>query len=162
DDDVGTEVIGFLVDPDGNLVSSQSTGYAAPSGLVLTHGLRAVTPAPRPGRWKFVMVELNPVGGNTLSAPFHGRVSFDPPAITAEAVPNGLKLAAGTPVTATLTVRNDGPGTEDVFADPRLDGESLLPVLPISQATNVPLPIPGTLPAPTFVVPTQTDTVLGG
>ena len=53
DDDVGTEVIGFLVDPDGNLVSSQSTGYAAPSGLVLTHGLRAVTPAPRPGRWKF-------------------------------------------------------------------------------------------------------------
>jgi hypothetical protein len=35
-------------------------------------------------------------------------------------------------------------------------------VLPISQATGIPLPIPGTLPAPTFVVPTQTDRVLGG
>ena len=77
-------------------------------------------------------------------------------------MPNGDKLAAGTPVTATLTVRNDGPGTEDVFADPRLGDASLLPVLPISQATALPLPIPGNLPPPTFVVPTQTDTVLGG
>ena len=111
---------GFLIDPDGNLLSSQSTGYAAPNGLVLTHGLRAVTLAPRPGRWKFIMVELNPVGGNALSAPFHGRVSFDPPAITAKGVPNGGTLAAGRPVTATLTVRNDGPGTEDVFADPEI------------------------------------------
>jgi subtilisin family serine protease len=162
DDDIGTEVQGFLVDPDGNMVSSQSTGYAAPDGLVLTNGLRAVTVDPRPGRWKFIMLEVNPVGGNTLSAAFHGRVSFDPPAITAKGVPNGGKLAAGTPVTARLTIRNDGPGTEDVFADPRLGGESLLPVLPISQATNIPLPIPGDLPAPTFVVPTQTDTVLGG
>jgi hypothetical protein len=65
-------------------------------------------------------------------------------------------------VTATLTVRNDGPGTEDVFADPRLREESLLPVLPISQAADLPLPIPGDVPAPTFIVPTQTDTVLGG
>ena len=162
DDDVGTEVMGFLVDPDGNVLGSQSTGYAAPNGLVLTHGLRAVTLAPRPGRWKFIMLEPNPVGGNTLSAAFRGRVSFDPPAITARGVPSGDKLAAGTPVTATLTVRNDGPGTEDVFADPRLGDESLLPVRPISKATALPLPIPGNVPAPTFVVPTQTDTVLGG
>jgi hypothetical protein len=162
DDDVGTEVLGFLVDPDGNVLSSQSTAYAPPTGLVLTHGLRAVTLAPQPGRWKFVMVELNPVGGNTLSAAFHGRVSFDPPAISVKGVPSGDKLAAGRPVTAQLTVRNDGPGTEDVFADPRLNDQSLLPVLPISQATNLPLPIPGDVPAPTFIVPTQTDTVLGG
>ena len=163
DDDIGTEVIGFLVDPDGNLLASQSTGYAAADGsLVQTNGLRAVTLAPQPGRWKFIMLELNPVGGNTLAAAFRGRVSFDPPAITVKGVPNGDKLAAGTPVTATLTVRNDGPGTEDVFADPRLNDRALLPVLPISQATNLPLPIPGDVPAPTFVVPTQTDRVLGG
>ncbi len=161
DDDIGTEVIGFLVDPDGNLLGSQSTGYAAPNGLVLTNGLRAATLAPKPGRWKFIMLELNPVGGNTLAAAFRGRVSFDAPAITAKGVPSGATLVAGTPVTATLTVRNDGPGTEDVFADPRLNDASLLPVLPISQATGLPLPIPGNLPAPTFVVPTQTDRVLG-
>jgi Subtilase family len=160
-DDVGTEVLGFLVDPDGDLLASQSTGYAAADGsLVQTNGLRAVTVAPRPGRWKFIMLELNPVGGNTLSAPFRGRVSFDAPAISAKDVPNGDKLVAGTPVTATLTVHNDGPGTEDVFADPRLNEQSLLPVLPISQATNLPLPIPGDVPAPTFIVPTQTDRVL--
>jgi hypothetical protein len=161
DDDIGTEVIGFLVDPTGNLLASQSTGYAAATAVVQTNGLRAVTLAPQPGRWKFIMLELNPVGGNTLSAAFRGRVSFDAPAIRARGVPSGDKLVAGTPVTATLTVRNDGPGTEDVFADPRLPGESLLPVLPISKATNLPLPIPGDTPAPTFVVPTQTDRVLG-
>jgi hypothetical protein len=161
DDDIGTEVMGFLVDPDGNVLGSQSTGYAAPNGLVLTNGLRAFTLAPKPGRWKFVMAELNPVGGNTLSAAFRGRVSFDAPSISAKGVPNGATLPAGAPVTATLTIRNDGPGTEDVFADPRLGNESQLPVLPISQATAIPLPIPGTVPAPTFVVPTQTDRVLG-
>jgi hypothetical protein len=161
-DDAGTEVIGFLVDPDGNALGSQSTGYAAADGtLVQTNGLRAVALAPQPGRWKFIMLELNPVGGNTLSAPFRGRVSFDAPAITVKGVPNGDALAAGKPVTATLTVRNDGPGTEDVFADPRLNSASLLPVLPISQATGLPLPIPGNVPAPTFIVPTQTDRVLG-
>jgi len=161
DDDVGTEVWGILVDPDGNALGSQSTVYAAPNGPVETHGLRAITLAPKPGRWKFIMLELNPVGGNTLSAAFRGRVSFDAPAISAKGVPNGATLAAGAPVTATLTVRNDGAGTEDVFADPRLGSENQVPVLPISQATAIPLPIPGDLPAPTFVVPTQTDRVVG-
>jgi hypothetical protein len=160
-DDAGTEVLGYLVDPDGNVLGSQSTGYAAADAVKLTNGLRAVTLAPKPGRWKFVFTEVNPVGGNTLSAPFRGKISFDAPAITAKGVPNGDTLAAGKPVTATLTVRNDGPGTEDVFADPRLNSRSLLPVLPISQATNLPLPIPGDLPAPQFVVPTQTDRVVG-
>jgi len=161
DDDLGTEVLGFLVDPGGNILGSQSTGYAAPTGLQLTHGLRAAVFAPRPGRWKFIMLELNPVGGNALSAPFRGVVSFDAPAISVRGVPSGDKVRAGRPVTATINVRNDGPGTEDVFADPRLDDESLLPTLPITQATAIPLPIPGDLPAPTFVVPTQTDRVIG-
>ena len=161
DDDIGTEVIGFLIDPDGNSLGSQSTGYQAPNALTLTNGLRAVTLAPKPGRWKFIMLELNPVGGNTLSAAFRGRVSFDAPAISAKGVPSGDTVAAGKPVTATISVRNDGPGTEDVFADPRLNDASLLPVVPISQATALPLPIPGDVPAPTFVVPTQTDRVQG-
>ena len=78
------------------MLGSQSTAYARTERrAVLTHGLRAVTLAPQPGRWKFVMLELSPVGGNTLSAPFRGRVSFDPPAITAKGVPNGDKLRGG-------------------------------------------------------------------
>ena len=31
-------------------------------------------------------------------------------------------MRAGQPITATVTVRDDGPGTEDEFADPRLSG----------------------------------------
>jgi hypothetical protein len=117
---------------------------------------------PKPGRWTFVVNVANPVGGQTLSAPYHGAISFDPLSISVRGLPDGDKISRDRSLTATITVRNDGPGTEDVFADPRLNDESLLPVLPISQAANLPLPIPGDLPAPTFVVPTQTDTVLGG
>jgi hypothetical protein len=102
----------------------------------------------------------NPVGGQTLSAPYRGAISFDPLSITARGLPQGDKVPAGRPVTATITVRNDGPGTEDVFADPRLNASETDTVFPISDNT-VPLPIPGDEPAPTFLVPTQVDGVLG-
>jgi hypothetical protein len=108
------------------------------------------------------MLELNPVGGNTLSAPFHGTVSFDPPDISARGVPSGDRLRAGRPVTATIAVRNDGPGTEDVFADARLNDRRLLPVLPGSKATGLALPIAGDAQATNFLVPTQTNRVIGG
>ena len=69
-------------------------------------------------------------------------------------------MKAGQTITATVTVHNDGPGTEDVFADPRLNSSETDSVFPISNNT-VPLPIPGNVPAPTFVVPTQVSGVVG-
>jgi hypothetical protein len=162
-DDPNTELIGTLVDPDGNLLGSQSTRYTSldeNTPDTFTHGLRAVALNPKAGRWTFVVNVANPVGGQTLSAPYHGAVSFDPLSITARGLPDGDKVRAGQPITATITVRNDGPGTEDVFADPRLNDRETDSVFPISDNT-VPLPIPGDQPAPTFLVPTQADAVLG-
>jgi hypothetical protein len=162
-DDPNTELIGTLVDPDGNLLGSQSTRYSSPDANTpdtFTHGLRAVTLNPRPGRWTFVVTVASPVGGQTLSAPYQGVVSFDPPSISVRGLPNGAKLRAGQTITATVTVRNDGPGTEDVFADPRLNSSESDPVLPISSNT-VALPIPGDQPPPTFLVPTQVNALLG-
>jgi hypothetical protein len=161
-DDPNTELIGTLVDPDGNLLGSQSTRYAGLGGTdTFTHGLRATTLSPKPGRWTFVVTVASPVGGQTLTAPYRGAVSFDPPAISARGLPQGDEVRAGTPITATIAVRNDGPGTEDVFADPRRSSAETDPLLSIDQATGIPLPIPGDQPTPEFVVPTQTDALLG-
>ncbi|MGZ6637262.1 MAG: S8 family peptidase [Solirubrobacteraceae bacterium] len=162
-DDPNTELIGTLVDPDGNLLGSQSTRYSSfnpNTPDTFTHGLRAITLDPKPGRWTFVVNVANPVGGQTLSAPYRGAISFDPPRISVRGLPSGDKVKAGQPITATVTVHNDGPGTEDVFADPRLNSSETDSVFPISNNT-VPLPIPGDEPAPTFLVPTQVNGVLG-
>jgi hypothetical protein len=161
-DNPNTELIGTLIDPDGNLLGSQSTRYSslAPNTPdTFTHGLRAMTLDPKPGRWTFVVNVANPVGGQTLSAPYHGAISFDPASISVRGLPHG-KVPAGQPITATVTVHNDGPGTEDVFADPRLNSSETDSVFPISNNT-VPLPIPGNEPPPTFLVPTQVDEVVG-
>ena len=156
-------MIGTLVDPDGNLLGSQSTLYVPADQnqpATFTHGLRAVTLDPKPGRWTFVVNVANPVGGQTLSSPYRGAISFDPLSISVRGLPRGDKVKAGQPITAIVTVRNDGPGTEDVFADPRLNSSETDSVFPISN-TTVPLPIPGDVPAPTFLVPTQVDGLLG-
>jgi hypothetical protein len=162
-DNPNTELIGTLIDPDGNMLGSQSTRYSsfAPNTPdTFTHGLRAVTLNPKPGRWTFVVNVANPVGGQTLSSPYRGAISFDPPRISVRGLPSGQKVKAGQPITAVVTVRNDGPATEDVFADPRLNSRETDSVFPISNNT-VPLPIPGNLPAPTFLVPTEVNAVEG-
>jgi hypothetical protein len=157
-DDPNTEVIGTLNDPDGNELGSQSTLYVNGSGGgAYTHGLRAVTLSPKPGRWTFVVTVSSPVGGQTLSAPYRGAVSFDPPNISAHGLPTHDKVRNGQPITATIRVRNDGPGTEDVFADPRLNGNETDSVLPITPATG--LTMPGAVSE--FVVPTETNALLG-
>jgi hypothetical protein len=156
-------LIGTLVDPDGNLLGSQSTRYSSPAPNTpdtFTHGLRAITLNPKPGRWTFVVNVANPVGGQTLSSPYSGAISFNPPRISVSGLPQREKVRPGQTITATVTVHNDGPGTEDVFADPRLNSSETDSVFPISNPT-VPLPIPGNEPAPTFEIPTQVSDVVG-
>ena len=157
----GTEVIGWLIDPKGTLLGSASSLYVDPNTghATFTHGLEAFAISPQAGRWKFVVTPTSPVGGTVLSTPYHGVVSFDPPAIHATGLPDGDKVKAGQPITATIAVTNTGPGTMDVFADPRLANRSEIDsLLPLFAPATVPLP--GTA-VPNFLVPTQADAVLG-
>jgi len=160
-DNDGTEVIGWLIDPDGTLLGSASSIHVDPNtgATALTHGLEAFALSPKAGRWKFVVTVTSPVGGTVLSTPYHGVVSFDPPKIKATGLPDGDKVQAGQPITATVKVTNTGPGTMDVFADPRLANQSEIDSLaPLFNPPTVPLP--GT-DIPNFLVPTQTDAVVG-
>jgi hypothetical protein len=154
-----TELVGTLVDPDGNQLGSQSTVHLTQTSGAFTHGLHATALAPKPGRWTFVVTVVSPVGGQTLSAPYQGAVSFDPPDISVRGLPDGDKVRGGQPITATVTVRNTGPATEDVFADPRLSGSETDSLLPVYGTETTGLTMPGALTE--FIVPTQTDALLG-
>jgi hypothetical protein len=160
-DNAGTEVIGWLIDPDGTLLGSNSSEFDSADGKVSarTHGLEAFVPSPHAGRWRFVVTVTSPVGGTLLSTPYHGDVSFDAAPIHATGLPDGDKVAAGQPVTAHVTVTNTGPGTMEVFADPRLAKESETDSL-LALFAPPKVPLPGTN-VPSFLVPTQTDAVLG-
>jgi hypothetical protein len=159
-DNAGTLLAGWLIGPDGHLAGSQSNSHANAAGqLVLDHGVQAFAIDPKAGRWKFVITVITPTGGTVLSSPYHGVVSFDPPDVKAKGLPDGDRLAAGRPVTATVTVHNTGPTTKEVFVDPRLDGASETDAAgTLSDSTTVTLP--GT-ESPIFVIPTQSDAVLG-
>jgi hypothetical protein len=157
----GTEVLGWLIDPEGTLLGSASSFYVDPNtgAVSLTHGLEAFALSPQAGRWKFVVTVASPVGGTVLSTPYHGVVSFDPPQIHATGLPEGRKVTAGQPITANVTVTNTGPGTMNVFGDPRRADRSEIDALaPLFAPATVTLP--GTN-VPSFLVPTQADAVVG-
>src|SRR5262249_31648609 len=68
------------------------------------------------------------------------------------------KLKAGVPVTATISVRNDGPAVEDVFADPRLRKQTEdVALLAASQPSD--LDLPGAISG--WIMPTPTTDGLG-
>ncbi len=160
-DNAGTSINGTLIDPDGQAVGAESTSRGDPTNPKATHALQAYHLNPRPGRWRFVVDVTNPVGGNALSTPYSGRVTFAAPTATTTGLPNSSStvLPAGKAVKATIKVSNDGPASEDLFLDPRLPGKQDLPLLAITPDQNLALPLsPDDLP-PQYLMPTQTTMV---
>ena len=82
-----------LVDPNGETPSIGSNvvfdGKAASQGA----GAQNYVANPLPGRWRFVVVVLNPVTGNELRQDFRGVVAFDRVKVSASpAVPNSASV----------------------------------------------------------------------
>jgi hypothetical protein len=122
---------------------------------------------PAPGLWTVSVTTTAAVDGAHLSAPFTGTISFTPPAVTSNGLPDsaGTVLPAGQPVTATINVTNNGNIAKDYFADPRLNslaplallGTNVVGGLSYTQAQlTVPEPVPGNVNAH-FLVPTDTS-----
>jgi hypothetical protein len=161
-DDKDTSINGFLIDPKGQALAAESTSRVNAAGNVVnTKALQAYHLNPQPGRWRFVLDVTNPVGGNALSAPYSGHVTFDAPNTKAQGLPNSASkvLPAGKPVKLTVQVKNNGPASEDLFLDPRLPGRQDFSLLSLTPTTNLRLPLsPDELP-PLFIMPTQTNQV---
>src|SRR5207248_11228102 len=98
--------------------------------------------------------------GAHLREPFDGRISFEAARVAATGVPDSpaTVLAAGRPVTASVTVTNTGLTPKAFFVDPRLKRRDLLPLL-TQGATNVALPL-SLVTQPRFAVPTLSDRLI--
>jgi hypothetical protein len=158
-DNAGTNINGTLIDPSGNALAAESTTRSDGTTETPTHALQAFHVAPRPGRWRFVVDITNPVGGNALAVPYNGQITLDAPRVQISGLPNsaGTVLRAGRSRTATITVRNDGPASEDLFLDPRLPGRQAFSLLALTPDTNIAFPLPAGSVPPIYLVPTQTN-----
>ena len=160
--DPGTQVIGSLIDPSGSEITAGDNVHVSGSGAAtFTNGLQTYVPSPRAGRWRFVVNVVNPVGGQVLSAPYSGQITFAAPPVSATGLPNsaGTVLPAGKPTTVSVSVKNNGAGTQDVFLDPRTPHRQAFSLLAVTPDTGIALPIAaGNLP-PLYLLPTETNRV---
>jgi hypothetical protein len=146
---------GFLVDPNGEPLDVQNTAndvfLGAGQTMQFFHG------SPAPGLWTVTLLTFGQNDGAKLSEPFTGKVSFTPPAVSSSGIPNSPNtvLPGGQPVTATITVANNGNSQKDYFADARLNGR--VPQLLLGSDVNA-VPLPLSLTAqPNWLVPTNTN-----
>jgi hypothetical protein len=158
----GSEVFASLISPQGLTVTDGDNAHPNADGSVtFTSGLEAYTPSPQAGRWRLVLDVFNPVGGQTLSAPYHGQIGFAPMPVKVNGLPNSASAAlrSGQPTKVTVRVTNNGVGTEDLFLDPRTTTREAVGLLSITPDQNLPLPIPGSDEPPLYVIPTETNQV---
>lgn len=127
--DPGYSLIGFLINPDGFLVDTQSTINAfteedAPAGDA--QSLQFFVNAPEPGQWKFVLTLLLSIPGNKTSEPLTGSLAFNTVNVRASGEPdsNGTVIKQSSTRTATVSITNTGNTTKDYFVDARLNSQA--------------------------------------
>jgi subtilisin family serine protease len=153
-----------LVDPSGMAVS------AAANGLLVTtpSGTNAITPEvgtqlhavnPVAGLWTVVVDFYNTVSGTAVAQPFTITLNDTPVTSSASGLPDSASttLTAGTPVTAMVTVHNDGTTPEAYFVDGRLSTQATLSLAPQSTSTLTLPNLAGVVP--TYLVPSHTTAI---
>jgi subtilisin family serine protease len=162
--DASNTLFAELVDPSGTAVS------AAANGLLVTtpSGNPGVTPEvgtqlhalnPGAGLWTVIVDFYTSVSGTAVTQPFTVTVNDTPVTAAASGLPDSASttLAAGTPVTALVTVHNDGTTPEAYFVDARRGGLVTVNLTP--QSTPV-LTLPNVAGiVPTYLVPSHTTAV---
>ncbi len=156
--DLGDLVGSYLVAPDGNVLGYGQSSYFNGTANVPTLSLSAYTLNPTPGYWTLVVDFAEPVVGDLISQPFTGNINLDGVSVSATGLPNSVstKLAAGTPVTIPVKIKNTGAAPEFFFTDPRTNATSQVQ---LAGAYNTSLTLPLTAFSPQWLVPTQTSSV---
>ncbi|MDH6130638.1 hypothetical protein P3T37_000005 [Kitasatospora sp. MAA4] len=156
---------GALITPNGTPADIESNGQINAQGTVTSTGLGVSTTAVNPaaGRWRFVVVVLNPVSGSELSQTYTGKIGFDQDQATAPGLPNstGTKLKAGQPTALTVHYTNNTGATQQLQADGRLTNLVDLPLVPVGTSGTVALPLTPTSAVPSFIVPPGTTKLTG-
>ncbi|MFI9271130.1 protease inhibitor I9 family protein [Kitasatospora sp. NPDC052896] len=152
---------GSLISPDGTPVDIESNALLNAQGTLTgtAAGVSATAINPAAGRWRFVLVVVNPVSGAELSQPFNGTIGLDQDRAAAPGLPNSnkTKLPAGKATTVTVSYTNNTAATQVVQADGRLNSKVDLPLVPQGASGTVNLPLSPTSTVPSFIVPPGTD-----
>ncbi|MCQ4079088.1 S8 family serine peptidase [Streptomyces sp. RB6PN25] len=150
-----------LISPNGTPIDIESNGlFNAAGALTGTgRGVSVTTVNPAAGRWRLVLVVVNPVSGAELSSPFQGTIGLDQDQATVPGLPNSAatKLPAGKPTTLNVSYTNNTAATQLVQADGRLATYVDLPLVPQGTSATVTLPLSVTSVTPGFLVPPGTD-----
>jgi hypothetical protein len=153
-----------LIDPSGNAASAASNGL-----LVTTaSGAPEIQPEvgtqlhvlnPDPGLWTLALDFYGVVSGTAVAQPFTVTLNDTPVAATVTGLPDSASttLAAGTPVTAMVTVRNDGTTPEAYFVDARTSAQTTVNLAPQTTPTLTLPNVSGVVP--TFLVPSHTTAI---
>jgi hypothetical protein len=163
--DLGDNVIAFLIDPAGNVVSTGSnvvtTAYDPAKRDATQHNVLATdlyARNPQPGRWTLAINFVGAIVGDELHQPYTGALTFNKVNVTANGLPNSAStvLKAGQPTTVQVAVHNTGTEPQDVFVDARTSGLTNLKLAGIAPTQNVALPFPGGTATPAWLVPSET------
>ncbi len=154
-----------LVDPAGEVASAANNGLLAtsPSGfseLAPEVGAQLHVMNPMPGRWTLIVDFYNSVSGTAATQPFTVKMDVNPVTAGQSGLPTSAStmLAAGTPVTADVTVTNSGDVPEEYFVDARLAGPPV--TVNLAAQTTSSLPLPNLFGAvPEFLVPSLTTSL---
>jgi hypothetical protein len=148
-----------LVDPSGSTASAASNGLLATTatGTTKVHpevGAQLHVIRPRAGLWTLVIDFYNTVSGTAVAQPFTVTINDTPVTASSQGLPDGGKLTAGTPVTALVTVTNNGTTPEAYFVDARLNDQVKLDLAAQTTATLTLPNVTGVVPE--FLVPSHT------
>lgn len=157
-DDAGIQLEGVLVDPNSETQSIGTNAYANAAGTAIASQGRTMqlsTANPVPGRWRIIVLVVNPVTGKELGEKFSGTLRFGQAEVGVTGVPTSTSttLPQGQPTTAKVTVTNTGIAPVNVQLDARTDTVRSTPLTsPFgSQAFQLP-----DHAAPEFLVPPGT------
>jgi hypothetical protein len=116
-----------VADPSGNVASAAANGLLVTTasgtpGIKSETGAQLHTLNPGAGLWTVIVDFYTSVSGTAVTQPFTVTVNDTPVTAAAQGLPDSASttLAAGTPVTALVTVHNDGTAPEAYFVDARL------------------------------------------
>ncbi len=149
---------GVLVSPTGELAAVDGNRVIDPATDTVSaqsQALQLTAANPVPGRWRVVILVVNPVPGAALTENFSGTIAYDQVSVTTSGLPTSAKtlLAKGKAATAKVTVKNTGVAPINVQVDPRTNKVEDIPLTAPFGSQNLNLPGPAEAD---FLVPPST------
>jgi hypothetical protein len=158
-------VLAYLVDPDGQTLSlannSVVTGFTKSNPEeTATSSAEVATTDPPAGLWTLILNFTPVITGTQISTPYSGAITLGAAPASGLALPDSAKsvLAAGKAVTVDVAVKNTTDGPEAYFLDARLDGDTTV-TLASQSATTIDLPMSADQSSPSWLVPTDTESI---